>query len=94
MSDLRESLFPDLRYRSAIMPYSVPEHFRLSTEEFFALMDAAVLLGRLNQWDALNPPRETPYADAPYWKAEIERVLAPLGDTGLPRDHAEDEDTQ
>lgn len=33
------------------------------------------LLQRLNSWDALNPPVVAPYGDAPYWKAEIERVL-------------------
>lgn len=37
--------------------------------------EARALLERLRQWDALQMPVEAPYDDAPYWLAEIERVL-------------------
>lgn len=42
------------------------------------LLDAADLLARLDQWDALNPPVVAPYGDAPFWKREIEQILARL----------------
>lgn len=47
-----------------------PRH-RVETRE-----EAAVaLLRRLRAWDMFNPPDASVCADAPYWVAEIDKVL-------------------
>ena len=81
MSGNDRDMWDRLCTRGAIVPYSVPEHFRVSPEEYLALLEAVQVLHRINQWDAMNPPTVAPYGDAPFWKSEMERVLAPFGDT-------------